>query len=60
MAARRVVALAKRRGVEPAEVAFIALDPAGRTGAACTRGTDFYFAVGRDGKVEVTAAREVE
>ena len=41
------------RSVEIAEAAFIALDPAGRTGAACTPGTDFYYAVGRGSAVEV-------
>jgi N4-(beta-N-acetylglucosaminyl)-L-asparaginase len=53
LAARRVVDAARRRNVAVAEAAFIALDPAGRTGAACTPGTDFYYAVGRGGTVEV-------
>ena len=43
-----------------AQAAFLALDPAGRTGAACTAGTDFHYAVGRDGGVEVYQGQEVE
>jgi isoaspartyl peptidase/L-asparaginase-like protein (Ntn-hydrolase superfamily) len=53
MAARRVIEAAGRRNAAVAQAAFIALDPAGRTGAACTPGTDFYYAVGRGGAVEV-------
>ena len=59
VAARRVVDACRRRGVAIAEAAFIALDPAGRTGAACTPGTDFHYAVGRGGKVEVLQSRQV-
>jgi N4-(beta-N-acetylglucosaminyl)-L-asparaginase len=59
LAGRRVLDLAKRRGVIPAQVAFIALDPAGRIGAACTHGTDFHYAVGRDGTVDVLKAKEM-
>jgi hypothetical protein len=40
-------------------VAFLALDPAGRTGAACTKDTDFQYAIGRTGKVEVRQAIEM-
>ena len=36
LAARRVNAAAVRRGVHPAHAAFLALDPKGRHGAACT------------------------
>ncbi|MCS6850729.1 MAG: N(4)-(beta-N-acetylglucosaminyl)-L-asparaginase [Gemmataceae bacterium] len=59
-AVRRVNAAAVRRGVHPARVAFIALDPQGRTGAACTARTGFQYAVGRGDKVELVTAREVE
>lgn len=59
LAGRRVLELAKRRGVAPAQVAFLALDPLGRTGAACTKGTDFHYAVGRAGKVDVMPALEI-
>ncbi|MFO0879248.1 MAG: isoaspartyl peptidase/L-asparaginase [Gemmataceae bacterium] len=57
---RRVNAVAVRRGVHPARLAFLAIDPRGNVGAACTRGTEFPYAVGRKGKVEVLQAREIE
>jgi isoaspartyl peptidase/L-asparaginase-like protein (Ntn-hydrolase superfamily) len=59
LACRRVNATAARRGVHPAQVAFLALDPRGTPGAACTARTDFVYAVGRDGRVEMVRAREV-
>jgi hypothetical protein len=59
MAARRVIELALRRGVPVAQVAFIALSPVGDVGAACTAGTDFYYAVGRDDVVDVRKAPEI-
>jgi isoaspartyl peptidase/L-asparaginase-like protein (Ntn-hydrolase superfamily) len=60
LAVRRVNQLAVRRGVHPARVAFIALDPKGRYGGACTAQTGFQFAVGRgDKKVELLKAREI-
>ena len=59
LAIARVNAIALRRGVPPARVAFIALDPQGRTGAACTKGGRFDYAVGREGKSELHAAKEV-
>jgi len=59
-AVRRVNALAVRRGVHPAEVAFLALDPRGQAGAACTVGTHFQYAVARPGKVELLKAKEIE
>jgi isoaspartyl peptidase/L-asparaginase-like protein (Ntn-hydrolase superfamily) len=52
-AIRRVLDVAGRRGVAPAEVAFLALDRAGQIGAACTPGTDFHLAVGQADRVEV-------
>jgi isoaspartyl peptidase/L-asparaginase-like protein (Ntn-hydrolase superfamily) len=57
---KRVIALANRRGVHPAQVAFLALDPRGRSGAACSKGTGFEYAVGRGEKVEMIKAVEVE
>jgi N4-(beta-N-acetylglucosaminyl)-L-asparaginase len=56
----RVNATAVRRGVHPARVAFLALDPKGNHGAACTPGTNFQYAVARPGKVELLKAKEVE
>jgi isoaspartyl peptidase/L-asparaginase-like protein (Ntn-hydrolase superfamily) len=52
-AAARVMEACRRRGAAPAEAAFIALDPDGYPGAACTAGTDFHYAIGRGGSVEV-------
>jgi N4-(beta-N-acetylglucosaminyl)-L-asparaginase len=60
LAVAKVNAVAARRGLHPARVAFIALDPKGRTGAACTARTNFQFAVARAGKVELLRAKEVE
>lgn len=58
-AVRRVNATAVRRGVHPAHVAFLALDPRGRVGAACTEQTKFEYAVGRPGGVELLKAKEI-
>jgi N4-(beta-N-acetylglucosaminyl)-L-asparaginase len=55
----RVNAAARRRGVPPARVAFIALDPKGRTGAACTMGARFEYAVGSKGNAELRTAKEI-
>jgi N4-(beta-N-acetylglucosaminyl)-L-asparaginase len=51
--------VAARRGVKPAQVAFIALNPGGQIGAACTKGTDFHYAIGRESKIDVIRAVEV-
>jgi N4-(beta-N-acetylglucosaminyl)-L-asparaginase len=59
IAARRVVDACHRRGVAIAEAAFIALDPGGHTGAACTPGTEFHYTVGRGGTVQVHKGHEV-
>jgi len=59
LACKRANAAAGRRGVHPAAVAFLALDPKGNVGAACTTGTNFKYAVGRGGKVEMLQAKEV-
>jgi isoaspartyl peptidase/L-asparaginase-like protein (Ntn-hydrolase superfamily) len=58
-AVRKVNSVAVRRGVHPADVAFIALDPKGRVGAACTENTKFFYAVARPGKVELLKAAEL-
>jgi isoaspartyl peptidase/L-asparaginase-like protein (Ntn-hydrolase superfamily) len=60
LAVRRVNALAVRRGVHPAQVAFLALSPRGQVGAACTAQANFEYAVARPGKVELLKAREIE
>lgn len=60
LAARRVLDVAQRRGVKPAQVAFIALAPSGEYGAACTAGADFHFALGHRGKIVVTPALVVD
>lgn len=59
LACKRVNAAAVRRGVHPAAVAFLALDPKGNIGAACTSRTNFTYAVGRAGKVEMMKAKEI-
>jgi len=58
-AIRKVNAIAVRRGVHPAEVAFLALDPKGRVGAACTEKTNFTYAVAQPGKMELLKATEL-
>jgi len=58
-AVRAVNASAVRRGVHPAEVAFLAVDPQGRAGGACTARTNFEYAVARAGKVELVKAPEL-
>jgi N4-(beta-N-acetylglucosaminyl)-L-asparaginase len=58
-AARRVNAVAKRRGVAPARLGFIALDANGVPGSCCTAGTNFQYAVAMPGAVELTRAKEI-
>jgi isoaspartyl peptidase/L-asparaginase-like protein (Ntn-hydrolase superfamily) len=58
-AVRRVNATAVRRGVHPAQVAFLALDVHGRIGAACTVQAKFQYAVGKGGTVELLKAKEI-
>ena len=60
MAVRRVNSTAVRRGVHPARVAFLALDPKGQVGAACTARTGFQYAIARPGRVELVKAKEIE
>jgi isoaspartyl peptidase/L-asparaginase-like protein (Ntn-hydrolase superfamily) len=59
LAVRQINAVATRRGVHPDRVAFLALDPKGQFGAACTERTNFQFAVARAGKVELLKAPEI-
>jgi isoaspartyl peptidase/L-asparaginase-like protein (Ntn-hydrolase superfamily) len=59
LACKRVNAAAVRRGKHPANVAFLALDPKGNVGAAATLRTNFQYAVGRAGKVDLLKAKEV-
>src|SRR5262249_5797456 len=58
-AVRKVNEVAVRRGVHPAQVAFIALDPKGRYGAAATLQTNFQYAYVNNGKVQLQKAREI-
>jgi isoaspartyl peptidase/L-asparaginase-like protein (Ntn-hydrolase superfamily) len=60
LAVRKVNAVAVRRGRHPEQVAFLALDPKGRIGAACTTRAGFRYAVARAGKVELLKAPEIE
>jgi len=59
IAIKRVNATAVRRGVHPEGVAFIALDPKGRVGAACTVPTKFQYAVAKGGKIELLPAKSL-
>ena len=59
-AIRRVNQLAVRRGVHPAQVAFLALNPKGDVGAACTARSNFRYAVALGTKVELRTAPELE
>jgi isoaspartyl peptidase/L-asparaginase-like protein (Ntn-hydrolase superfamily) len=58
-AVHKVNRVAVRRGVHPAQVAFLALDARGRVGAACTEGANFEYAVARPEKVELLKARVI-
>ncbi len=59
LAVRRLNAVAVRRGVHLAHVAFLALDPRGRIGAACTERYNFQYAVARPGSTELLKAKEI-
>jgi isoaspartyl peptidase/L-asparaginase-like protein (Ntn-hydrolase superfamily) len=59
LAIRKLNAVANRRGVHPARVAFLALDSKGIPGAACTPRTNFQYAVARPGKIELLQAKEI-
>ena len=56
---RKVNNVAVRRGVHPAQVAFLALNCQGQVGAACTTGTNFQYAVARNSRVELLRAPEL-
>jgi isoaspartyl peptidase/L-asparaginase-like protein (Ntn-hydrolase superfamily) len=60
LAIRIVNKTAVRRGVHPAQVSFLALDPKGRVGAACTAMTNFQYAVARPDGVQLLKAPEIE
>lgn len=59
LACKRVNANAARRGVHPAAVAFLSLDPKGNVGAACTQRANFKYAVNKGAKSELLTAKEV-
>ena len=59
IAVKRVNATAVRRGVHPGGVAFLALDPKGQVGAACTVPAKFTYAVARAGKIELLTAKSI-
>jgi isoaspartyl peptidase/L-asparaginase-like protein (Ntn-hydrolase superfamily) len=59
LAVRRIIATASRRGVHPAKVAFLALDPKGNPGAAASERTAFEYAVNQGGKVQLLKAKEI-
>jgi N4-(beta-N-acetylglucosaminyl)-L-asparaginase len=59
LAVRKLNTVAIRRGVHPAHVAFLALDPRGRIGAACTERYNFQYAVARPGSMELLKAKEI-
>jgi isoaspartyl peptidase/L-asparaginase-like protein (Ntn-hydrolase superfamily) len=59
LAIRKVNSVAAHRGVHPAQVAFLALDPKGNIGAACTERTNFQYAVGRAGKFDLLKGKEI-
>jgi N4-(beta-N-acetylglucosaminyl)-L-asparaginase len=58
-AVRRVNAATARRGIHPPQAAFLALDVHGRIGAAATERSNFEYAVGRPGGVELLKAKEI-
>jgi isoaspartyl peptidase/L-asparaginase-like protein (Ntn-hydrolase superfamily) len=58
LAVRKVNAVAVRRGVHPARVAFLALDVRGRVGTACTERTKFEYGVTRPSSMELPKAKE--
>jgi isoaspartyl peptidase/L-asparaginase-like protein (Ntn-hydrolase superfamily) len=59
LAVRRVNDAARRRGVPPARVAFLALDPRGQVGAACTAHAGFSYAIARANHAELVPAKEI-
>jgi N4-(beta-N-acetylglucosaminyl)-L-asparaginase len=59
LAVGRVLEVARRRGMPPAHVAFLAMDAHGSVGAAATPGTNFVYAVARPGSAELIKGREI-
>ena len=59
LAARRVISWPFAAASIRRRVAYLALDPKGHVGAACTAMTDFQYAVARPGKVELLKAKEI-
>jgi isoaspartyl peptidase/L-asparaginase-like protein (Ntn-hydrolase superfamily) len=59
LAVKRSIAAAVRRGQHPAKVAFLAMNPKGEVGAACTQTTNFVYAVARGEKIEMLKAKEL-
>src|SRR5262249_41637512 len=59
LAIKRVNSLSVRRGVHVSQVAFLAIDPKGRVGAAATSRAGFKYAVGKKGKTELLEAKEI-
>jgi isoaspartyl peptidase/L-asparaginase-like protein (Ntn-hydrolase superfamily) len=59
LAVRRVNAAAVRRGVHPARVAFLALNPKGEVGAAATPQTNFVYAFAHPAATQVIKAKEI-
>ncbi len=60
LAVKKANAVAVRRGVHPAQVAFLALDVKGRVGAAATTGSKFEIYVARPAGVEQIKAKELD
>ncbi len=60
LAVRKANAVAVRRGVHPAQVAFLALDVKGRVGAAATTGSKFEIHIARPAGVEQLKAKELD
>jgi len=59
LAAKRIGAVAVRRGVHPPRCAFIALSPKGEIGAAATPETNFVYAVFKGGRADLVKAKEI-
>jgi N4-(beta-N-acetylglucosaminyl)-L-asparaginase len=58
-AVKRVLDNAARRNHKTGVVCFLALAPDGQTGAACTAGSKFPYAIARGGQVETFTAKEL-
>lgn len=58
LAVKKVIEVALRRGKHVARIAFLAMNPKGEVGAACTAKTNFPYAVARGDKIEMKQAPE--